>query len=89
MMDFDKWIEYGYLDEQALRFDNPSFDGAIIGVDSEGKLVYSFDKMVIKFAEENDLDYIEALEFVEYNTMRALPYFGDYAPIVVYDDIEV
>ena len=54
MIDFDKWIECGYLDELALGFDNPS----------------------------------EALEFVEYNTMRALPYFDDYAPIVIFDDIE-
>ena len=27
----------------------------------------------------------EAIEFIEYNTLRALPYFGDMAPIIMYD----
>lgn len=26
----------------------------------------------------------EAVEWIEYNTMRALPYFGERAPIIMY-----
>jgi hypothetical protein len=26
----------------------------------------------------------ESVEWIEYNTIRALPYFGDDAPIIVY-----
>ena len=28
----------------------------------------------------------EAVEFIDYNTLRAIPYMGDKAPIVVYLD---
>ena len=27
---------------------------------------------------------LEAIEFIEFNTIRALPYFGIQAPIIVY-----
>lgn len=29
------------------------------------------------------MDYEEALEFIEYNTLRALPYMGNDAPIIL------
>lgn len=28
-------------------------------------------------------DYDEAVEFIEFNTVRALPYFGEAAPIIM------
>lgn len=33
--------------------------------------------------KEENLDYEDALEFIEYNTLRALPYMGDNAPIIL------
>ena len=30
------------------------------------------------------LNYEEAAEWIEYNTIRALPYFGEDAPIIIY-----
>ena len=34
--------------------------------------------------EEEDLSFEDALEFLEYNTLRALLYMGNDAPIILY-----
>ena len=46
-----------------------------------------FDKMVVEFAKDSGIeDIIESIEFIEYNTERALPYMGDKAPLIIYRD---
>lgn len=35
---------------------------------------------------KNDCDEIDAIEWIEYNTIRALPYAGDKAPVIVYEE---
>ena len=72
--------------EEALVFDNPSFVDAFVGMSSDGRAVYSYDKMIECLIAEDGMDYLEAMEFINYNTIRALPYMGEKAPIVVYDD---
>lgn len=75
-------VDLGY--EDAVVFDNPSFDGAIIGVSHDGRVVYCFDKMVecLIDGDESEDAYTSAVEFIECNTLRSLPYI-DKAPIVV------
>ena len=36
---------------------------------------------------EDEMSYEDAMEWIEYNTIRALPYYPD-GPIVLYDDPE-
>ena len=31
------------------------------------------------------MTYEEAVEQIEYNTIRAIPYMGDFPPVIVYD----
>lgn len=39
-------------------------------------------------AEEDNISEEEALEFIEYNTLRAIPYFNDgLKPIVIETDV--
>lgn len=77
--------------EESLLFDNPSFDNAIIGYTDDERIVYDYDKMVECYAEEFGVEPIDAADFISYNTVRALPYAGEKAPIIVYpfntDDI--
>ena len=74
--------EMGY--EDLVVFEHPSYDSAIIGVNSDyTRAVYSFEKMVECLMKEDGMEYEEAVEFIEYNTLRALPYFPN-GPIVVY-----
>ena len=63
-------------------FDNPSFDNSIVGVSHDDRLIYDFQKMIEEFAKENGCDDEEAQEYIEYNTLRAIPYY-ELAPIVL------
>ena len=68
--------------EEAVIFDGPDYDEAIVGVTDEGLVVYDFDKMVEILVERDGMEELEAIEFIEHNTIRALPYVEN-APIVM------
>jgi hypothetical protein len=78
------------LSEDTLVFDNPAFDNSIIGTTFNGNAIYLFDKMVYEFiADSVQWDEVatpeEAIEFIEYNTIRALDYITDgLKPIILY-----
>ena len=72
------------LDEEAIVFDNPSFDNAIIAVDQDGRAVYDYDLMVEELMRDEEWTMEDAIEWIEYNTIRSTPYAGDMAPIIVY-----
>ena len=78
----DKIEELGF--EEVIIFENPDYEDAFIGVSDEGRAVYDYDLMVKCLMEEDDMDELEAREFIDYNTLRAIPYFGNKAPIVLY-----
>ena len=68
------------------------FNQCIVGYDEETQqVIYSYSKIVDTFVElyqsndpskSDDEAYTEACEWVEYNTIRALPYMGKYKPII-------
>ena len=65
-----------------------SYFPAIIGIDyNAGRVVYSRDKLVECFVSCSGMTEEEAVEWVEYNIDRALPYWGEHAPIIM-DDLE-
>lgn len=74
--------EMGY--DEAVVFDNPDFDEAIIGATEDSRVVYDYDTMVTCLAEKEGMTEMEAQEFIDYNTIRAIPYAGEHAPIIVY-----
>lgn len=77
----DRLVEMGL--EEAVVFENPDYDSAIIGYDANSeRVVYDYDKMVEHLMDEG-WDCDDAVEFIEYNTIRACPYMGDRAPIVM------
>ena len=58
------------------------FDDAVIGVDTYGRVVYDYDKCVdILMEEDDDLEYIDAIEYMDYNVTGA--YVGEYTPIFI------
>ena len=72
-------------EDQPLLLINHSYDKSIIGFTSEdGRAVYSYESMIQEFMEDEDCSEEEAQEWVDFNTMRALPY-GDkgHNPIVI------
>ena len=69
--------------EDAIIFDGPEFDDAIVGVTDDGQVVYDYDKMVLCMMRQDNISEEEAIEFIEFNTIRALPYVEN-APIVMH-----
>ena len=78
--------EFGY--EDSIVLENPSFDNSIIGISDDGRVVYNFNEMVKELMENENMSESEAIEFIEYNTLRAIPYMGKEAPIVMRYDRE-
>lgn len=72
-------------EDQPLLLTNHSYDKSIIGLTSaDGRVVYSYESMIQEFMEDENCSEEDAIEWLEYNTLRALGY-GDYGhnPIVV------
>jgi len=72
------------LDEDSIVFDRPAFDNSIIAITTDGRAVYDYHKMVVELMEDDGISEEEAIDWIEYNTLRAIQYAGDMAPIVVF-----
>jgi transcriptional regulator with XRE-family HTH domain len=71
--------------DDTIVFDSPSYVQAIIGISDQGRLIYSYDKMIDCLRLSDSLSVQEAIEFIDFNTIRALPYLGDKSPIIMYN----
>lgn len=67
-----------------LYLENHTYDRSIVGITEDGRLVYDYDKMVAEFMKDEKCSEEEAIEWLDYNTLRAIPYFGDRAPVIIY-----
>lgn len=77
-----------FLDEDATIFVNPSFEGAIVGATHDGRVVYSMRLMINSLMNEDNISEEEAIEFIDYNTLRTIPYMGEKAPIILmYEEV--
>jgi hypothetical protein len=75
--------DYEY--EDVLIFSNPDYASAFIGISDDNRAIYSYDKMIRHLMDKDSMTDIEAIEFIEFNTMRAMPYFGEKTPIIMYE----
>lgn len=78
----DALCEMGY--ETSIVFENPDYASAAVGISEGGAVIYDYDLMVESLMEEEGMDATDAMEFIDYNTVRALPYIGPGAPIIMY-----
>lgn len=62
-------------------------DSAIVGLYTDGEdfchVVYSKEKIIDALVTEQDMSYEDAVQWYEYNTLRAIPYAGKSKPIVI------
>lgn len=93
-MDIDEIVDYvSEENPEAIMFRNPDFYDAIVGyiINEEDLpvLVYDYSKMVECLAEEfEELEdpIMSAMEFIDYNTIRALPYINAKGrPVILYN----
>lgn len=82
-MTIEEWLkDAGY--ENTLLFSDYSYDTAFVGVSESGRAIYDYDMMVEWLCMNEDFTEDEAREWIDYNTLRSLPYCGPEAPIVLY-----
>lgn len=78
----EKLLNNGY--EGTVYLTDYSYDDALIGVSDDGRAIYDYDLMVEWLVNTEGFTYEEAVEWIDYNTIRALPYMGENRPIVLY-----
>lgn len=75
-------LDAGY--EDVVIFKDEGYDDALIGISEDGRAIYDFDLMVEWLMKVDGITSEEAMEWIEYNTIRSLPYTGSGAPIIMY-----
>ena len=72
--------------EEAVVFNVPSYDNAIVGLSDDGRVIYDYDLMVKELTNDTALTEDEAIQFLDYNTIRTLPYIEETVrPIILYN----
>ena len=67
-------------DPTALSCDG--FDEAIIGTDTNGRLVYNINEMVQVLVRNDGMKEETAIEYLDFNTLYA--YVGEMTPVFIY-----
>ena len=75
--------DLGYDEDfEFTLFEDPDYAPAFIGITSDDRAVYDRNLMVKALMESDNMSEEDALEFLEYNTLRALPYIPN-APVIM------
>jgi len=69
--------------EDTVLFENPNYETAFLGISGDGRAIYDMDKMVEYLVETDGMTEDEAIEFIDYNSIRACDYIAN-SPIVLY-----
>lgn len=56
---------------------------AIVGFSHDNRVVYDYEKILEVFRERDGMTEEEAIDFVEFNTLRSLPYMSR-QPVILY-----
>ena len=71
-------LEAGY--EGTIFFTNPSYEDAFLGVSSDDRAIYDYEKMVESLVNNEDMTEDEAREFIDYNAT----FYIEGGPIILY-----
>ena len=73
--------ERGFTDTVVLEC--PSYISAVVGISTDGRLIYSRDLMARYLSRKDGMSELDAEEFIDFNTVGALPNMGEKAPIIM------
>lgn len=69
--------------DEAVVFENPSYETAIVGYDvHSNRIIYDYELMIDYLVENEQMNEDEAVEFIDYNTIRSLDYVENH-PIIL------
>lgn len=81
-MDFNDFCELMDFENVIIMDD---YEDALIGVSFDGRAVYDYELMVNCLVERDDCTPEDAIEWIEYNTLRAIEYIDEnHRPIIIY-----
>ena len=69
------------LDEVSY-FVSPYFVDAIVGISDDNRLIYDYDLMIEAAMKEENWTEEEAIDWIEFNTIRTIPYMEN-GPIIL------
>ena len=76
-----------YLVRQGLAgtvvLESPSYISAVVGISTDGRLIYSRDLMVRYLCKLDGMTELAAEEFIDLNTVGALSNMGEKAPVIM------
>lgn len=78
----ERLLDAGF--EDIIIFKDFSYDDALIGVSENGRAIYDYEKMIEWLMNEEGWTDDEAVDWIEYNTLRSLDYIGGKTPIIMY-----
>lgn len=81
----DDYLSNTYPDSIVLE----GLDEAIIGISTNGNVIYSVDKIISIFVNRDNMTIEEATEYFDYNVERALPYMNDGVPPILMNTFPV
>ena len=81
MNKLERLIELGH--EDIIIFKDESYTDAIIGISHDNRAIYDYNKMVEYLVAHENITEEQAKEWIDYNTIRALPYVEN-SPIIMY-----
>ena len=70
------------------------YDNSIAGITDEGRLIYDIDSILTELMVDNNWTEEEAVDWLDYNVMRSIPYAGPEGPMVMnntcqmYEDVK-
>lgn len=70
--------------EDVILLSDYSYDDALIGVSEDNRAIYDYEKMVDWLVANSEMTEEEAVEWINYNMIRAIEYAGSSAPIIMY-----
>lgn len=73
-------LDAGY--EDVIVFGEPSYDTAFIGVTTDNRAVYDYNKMLEWLVNNEGMDWDEAADFISYNDSF---YYGEGYPLILYN----
>lgn len=72
------------INDSLVLLDPPYLDEAIIGFSHNDRAIYDYEKLIQAFMKGDNMTEEEAIEWIDYNTLRALPYVPN-SPIIMFN----
>ena len=82
------------LDDEELNniiiLEGDEFAGGAVGISQDNHVIYDCEKLIESLMSYNNWTFEEAIEWINYNTLRALPYMKNNGkePIIIVDKFE-